>query len=229
MDFFKQNLLIIEDKKDTLELMIEIFETKFSNIYSAIDGYSALEVFRQNSINAILCDINIPKLNGLDLIIKIREINYLIPIIIISAYSDSEVLLQASNCNIQGYITKPLTSDNVNTIIKKIYYHQNHEFIDKLVQLNDTVNFDLINSQIIKENKIVKLTNKETAFLKLLLQKKGQLVPYKTIEEIIWYDENKQMSSTSLRTLVKNLRKKIANDIIENVPKIGYRLIIENN
>lgn len=172
MDFFKQNLLIIEDEKDTLELMIEIFETKFSNIYSASDGYSALEVFRQNSINAILCDINIPKLNGLDLIIKIREINYLIPIIIISAYSDSDVLLQASNCNIQGYITKPLTSDNVNTIIKKIYYHQNHEFIDKLVQLNDTVNFDLINSQIIKENKIVKLTNKETAFLKLLLQKK---------------------------------------------------------
>ncbi len=226
MNFSKQNLLIIEDEKDTLELMIEIFESKFSLVYSASDGYNAIEVFRKNHINAILCDINIPKLNGLDFITKIREINYLIPIIIISAYSDTKILLQASNCNIQGYITKPLTSDDVATIFKKIYYHQNHEFIDKLIQLSETVSFDLINSQIIKDNKIIKLTNKETGFLKLLLQKKGQLVPYKTIEEIIWYDENKLMSSTSLRTLVKNIRKKLSEDIIENVPKMGYRLNI---
>lgn len=113
MDFSKQNILIIEDDLETLELMIEIFESEFSTVYSAIDGYEAIEVFNQNKIDVILCDINIPKLDGLDTINKLRKIDYSIPIIIVSAYSDSNNLLRASNSNIQGYFTKPLTLDKI--------------------------------------------------------------------------------------------------------------------
>lgn len=79
----KQTVLIIEDNLETLELMIEIFESEFSTIQTATNGYEAFELFKNNKIDAILCDINIPKLNGLDTINKIREINYTIPIIII--------------------------------------------------------------------------------------------------------------------------------------------------
>ena len=68
MDFSKQNILIIEDDLETLELMIEIFESEFSTVYSAIDGHEAIEVFNKNKIDVILCDINIPKLDGLDTI-----------------------------------------------------------------------------------------------------------------------------------------------------------------
>jgi two-component system, OmpR family, response regulator VanR len=60
MNFSKQNILIIEDNLDTLELMIEIFESEFASVYSATDGYEALEVLEKNKINVILCDINIP-------------------------------------------------------------------------------------------------------------------------------------------------------------------------
>ena len=75
MDFSKQNILIIEDNLETLELMIGIFESEFSTVYSATDGYEAIEIFKTNKINVILCDLNIPKLNGLDTINKIKEIN----------------------------------------------------------------------------------------------------------------------------------------------------------
>lgn len=113
MNFSKQNILIIEDDLDTLNLMIEIFESDFNRVYFSRDGEDAIEVFKTNRIDVILCDINIPKLNGLNTIIKIRELDYIVPIIVISAYSDNDYLLKASNSNIQGYLIKPLTLDKI--------------------------------------------------------------------------------------------------------------------
>lgn len=227
MDFSKQNILIVEDDLETLELMIELFESEFSTVLKATNGYEAFETFRNNKIDVILCDINIPKLNGLDTINKIRKIDYSIPIIIISAYSDSDNLLKALNSNIQGYITKPLTLDKIEDILHKIFYHQNHQLENNTIQLNSSTILDLENSQVIVNNKVKKLTPKEVEFIKLLLQKKNSVVSYMTIEQALWNDD-KIMTSTSLRTLVKNIRKKLSCDIIENIPKIGYKLKIQN-
>ena len=66
MNFTKQNILIIEDDIDTLDIMVELFESTFSNVYTSTNGYDAIEIFKKNVINVILCDINIPKLNGVD-------------------------------------------------------------------------------------------------------------------------------------------------------------------
>ena len=116
--------------------------------------------------------LNIPKLNGLDTISKIRELDYSIPIIIISACSDTQTLLKASNCNIQGYILKPIMFDDVQNIKNKIFHHQNYEFMNKNIEINFSTSLNLQNNQIIIEGKIIKLTIKETEFLKLLIKKK---------------------------------------------------------
>lgn len=225
MNFSKQNILIIEDDIETLEIMVELFESTFSNVYTSTNGYEAIEIFEKNLIDVILCDINIPKLNGLDTISKIRELDYSIPIIIISACSDTQTLLKASNCNIQGYILKPIMFDDVQNIKNKIFHHQNYEFMNKNIEINFSTSLNLQNNQIIIEGKIIKLTIKETEFLKLLIKKKGSIVSYEIIDQVVWGEEN-VMSSTSLRTLVKNIRKKLSCEIIENIPKMGYRIAI---
>ncbi len=225
MNFSKQNILIIEDDIETLEIMVELFESTFSNVYTSTNGYEAIEIFEKNLIDVILCDINIPKLNGLDTISKIRELDYSIPIIIISACSDTQTLLKASNCNIQGYILKPIMFDDVQNIKNKIFHHQNYEFMNKNIEINFSTSLNLQNNQIIIEGKIIKLTIKETEFLKLLIKKKGSIVSYEIIDKVVWGEEN-IMSSTSLRTLVKNIRKKLSCEIIENIPKMGYRIAI---
>ena len=225
MNFSKQNILIIEDDIETLEIMVELFESTFSNVYTSTNGYEAIEIFEKNLIDVILCDINIPKLNGLDTISKIRELDYSIPIIIISACSDTQTLLKASNCNIQGYILKPIMFDDVQNIKNKIFHHQNYEIINKNIEINFSTSLNLQNNQIIIEGKIIKLTIKETEFLKLLIKKKGSIVSYEIIDKVVWGEEN-IMSSTSLRTLVKNIRKKLSCEIIENIPKMGYRIAI---
>lgn len=228
MNFSKQNILIIEDDLETLEIMVEIFESIFSNVYSAVNGYEAIDFFQNYRIDVILCDINIPKLNGLAVIDKIREMNYSVPIIIISAYSDKETLLKALNSSIQSYIIKPITTDKVKNILEKIYYHQNHEFINNKIKLNNSIILELLNSQIIINNEIIKLTNKEKIFLKLLFDKKGSVVTYESIEQIVWDDEDKIMTGMSLRTLVKNIRKKLSYNLLRNVPKVGYKLMIQD-
>lgn len=76
---------------------LEVFESIFFKVYQAKDGYEAIENFQKNKIDVILCDINIPKLNGLDVVNNIRKANKDVVIIMVSAYSDSETLLKALN------------------------------------------------------------------------------------------------------------------------------------
>ncbi|WP_170170122.1 response regulator transcription factor [Malaciobacter pacificus] len=216
--------MIIEDELETLELMVEIFESKFSKVFTAVDGYDAIEVFKNNKIDVVLCDVNIPKLNGLETIIKIREVDYSVPIIIITAYSDTETLLKASNCNVQGYILKPMKFEDIQYILKKVYQHQNNEYHNGRISINSSIILDTVNSEFMFEGNSVKLTLKELEFLKLLIKKRGSAVHYSIIERVVWNDN--VMSSTSLRTLVKNIRKKISYDIVENVPKVGYKVNI---
>jgi len=224
MNLPKQNILIVEDEPETLEILLSIFRKKFSNVFTATDGYKALEIFEKNKIDAILCDINIPKLNGIETITKIRKIDYSIPIIVISAYSDTDTLLKASNCNIQGYILKPMKFEDIENIMQKISQHQNNEYIHKNINLNSSLSFSIENSELTLGDEIIKLTIKESEFLNLLIKKRGFVVPYSIIEQVVWSDD--VMSNTSLRTLVKNIRKKLTHNIIENVPKLGYRITI---
>ena len=63
-------------------------------------------------------------------------------------------------------------------------------------------------------------------FLNLLFRNSGSLVTYEMIEELVWYDDNKVMTSTSLRTLVKNIRKKLSFDIVQNISKVAYMLSV---
>ena len=226
MNFSKQNVLIVEDDIETLEIMTEVFEPIFSKVYQAKDVYEAIENFQKNKIDVILCDINIPKLNGLDVVNNIRKANNDVVIIMVSAYSDSETLLKALNSFIQGYIVKPITSDKVKNILEKIGYHQNKEYPNQKIKLNDFITLDLLNSSVIVNDKIVYLTKKETLFLNLLFRNRGSLVTYEMIEELVWYDDNKVMTSTSLRTLVKNIRKKLSFDIVQNISKVGYILSV---
>ncbi len=78
-----------------------------------------LKIFKKIKYDVILCDINIPKLNGLDVVNNIRKANNDVVIIMVSAYSDSETLLKALNSVIQGYIVKPITSNKGKKYIRK--------------------------------------------------------------------------------------------------------------
>ncbi len=226
MGFSKQSILIVEDELETLEIMKEIFEMIFSKVYLAEDGKKALELFKSHIVDLILCDINLPKMDGLSVIKNIRDDNLDIPIVIISAYSDTDTLFKASNSNIQGYIKKPMTSNDIDEMLDKVRDYQKRKDYDKkeLIKIKSNIFFDIRNSQIIVDDNKEILTQKEFDLMSLLVNYINQIVNYKIIEQIVWLNKDQSMSSTSLRTLVKKLRKKVKYNIIENIPKQGYRL-----
>ncbi len=115
-------LLYVEDNLDARNTTLEMLENIFSkeNITVAIDGADGLSIFEKYDFDLIITDINMPKLNGLEMLNTIRELNKNVALIIFSAYNDSEHFLQAIKLNVDGFIIKPLEYEQFLQTLKKV-------------------------------------------------------------------------------------------------------------
>ena len=111
-------LLYVEDNKEARESTLLILEEFFHDITIAKNGLEGFNKFQENEFDIIITDINMPELSGLEMSKKIKEVNKDIPILIISAHKDLEFLTTSIELNIDGYIFKPLNS---NDLIEQIY------------------------------------------------------------------------------------------------------------
>ena len=102
------NLLYVEDNIEARETTCIILEEFFNNIVLGVNGEDGLEKFKVNSIDLIITDINMPRLNGLDMIRKIREIDADIPILVLSAHNESDFFIDSIKLNVEGYLLKPI-------------------------------------------------------------------------------------------------------------------------
>jgi len=112
-------ILYVEDNDTTRETMTDVLVDLFKEVIVAVDGSDALAKYDENKVDIILTDINMPKLNGIEMIRKIRETNKKIPILVLSAYSDSEYFLDTIRLGIDGYIIKPISSEQLLITIGK--------------------------------------------------------------------------------------------------------------
>ncbi len=113
--------LYVEDEDEIKHIVVYLLKNLFGNMLIASNGLEGLEVFTQNKdkINLIITDINMPKMNGLDMCVKIREINSQIPIVITTAHNDKDFLHKAINVGISGFVTKPMHMEMLVDTIKK--------------------------------------------------------------------------------------------------------------
>lgn len=118
-------VLYVEDDTIVREQTRVIFEKLFKKVFIGVDGLNGLEVFTQNQdiIDVVVTDINMPNLNGLEMIKKINELNHSIPTIVTTAHTDSSFLMSAIDINVDKYIAKPLqikdlTVSIVNSVLK---------------------------------------------------------------------------------------------------------------
>jgi len=212
------NILIVEDDDFIRKKLVSTLEFYFKEVLqsnNALDGY---EIYLEHKPNLILTDIEMKEENGIELIKKIRAINIDIPIVVLSAYSKEEYLLNLINLKISHYILKPATN-------KKLFEAFSIALLNKknaMIQLSANLYLDSQNNLLHYYNQEINLRKKEKYFLELLYENKNQIVNYNMIEEYIWVD--KFMTSNALKTFIKELRKKLPVDIIENIIQEGYRL-----
>ena len=224
-DFKKYTILYIEDDEGVRTINSRFLNRMFNELYEAKDGEEGLVLYKKYHPDIILTDIKMPKMDGISLAQKIRENDKTTKIIISTAFSEKNYLLDAIELNLEKYIIKPLTSRNLMpALIKAVESLEEQK--DSKIFLSDDFYFDNKTSLFYYEDKTINLTKKELLFLKLLTLNKDRVVSYEVIEQNIWQDE--YMSLNSLRTSIGFLRKKIPFNCIKNISNLGYKLNLEN-
>ncbi len=221
-DFSNLTLLYVEDDEIIRQNAVEYLNNYCKEVFQAKDGQEALDIYKAKKPDVIISDIEMPRLNGLEMAKQIRKKDKKTPIIIATAFTDKSYLLHAVELQLIKYITKPINSQKLKEALGLVleYFH-----MDSILRISHNSCYDKLNKTLMIDKEFIKLSNKELQLLDLLAKNHHRVVNYKEIENILWYDE--VMSKDALRALVRVLRIKLQGDYIENISGFGYRLKID--
>lgn len=215
-------VLYVEDENGIRENIKEILEHYFKETNTAKNASEAYQKYLQNKPDLIITDIQMVGENGLDLIKRIRQSDSKTRIIITSAHTDLEYMLQATELHLIKYIIKPITHDKlINALEAFIKSYDDN----KIYSLNEKWIFDFSKSIISNNEEEYDLTKKEVLFLKKLITK-NRIITYEEMENLIW-DEDSVMTPNAMRLFIKNFRKKLPPKSLKNIQGTGYRLTRE--
>ena len=221
-EFKNIKILFVEDEDSVRINAISYLKRLFEEVYEAKDAFEAFEIIESKKPHIIITDINMPKINGLEMIRKIREKNLDTNIIVLSAFTQTSYLLEAIELGLVKYLVKPIRHETIYPILSQC--------VKKIKNDNSNIKyfskdcyFDMLNKILIKDNINIKLTNKESDLLTLLCENSNHFVSYDLIASIVWDDSF--MSEDALRTLARKLRKKLPQNCLENFSKVGYKIV----
>lgn len=206
------SLLFVENEKGIRENFKEFFSLLFKEVFVAVDGVDGLETYCKNKPDLIITDIKMPNMDGISLVKEIRKIDKDVSIVVISAHTDVEFLLSSIPLNLIEYIVKPLNETKLLDIFEI--------FLEEKTSVENYI-YHKDKNQIEVGGIIHTLTCKENLFLDKIINGK-RVITYDEIELDIW--DGKIMSQNALRLFIKNLRKKIPENLIKNIPNRGYIL-----
>jgi len=215
-----KTILYVEDDLEIQERIFSILSRFFEKVLVASDGDEAYDVYlaNQNSIDIIITDINMPNTDGIELCKHIREYQKGLPLVIISAYTNTDYLLDSIDLNILTYITKPFTTQKTLKLLDKFldfFELSSHKVLKSGIEL------DYENSTIALEGESIKLTSRENSFLKLLAENKT--VTYDMMYEYMW-DYDTAPSSDAVKSFIRKLKKKLPTELFKNQKGEGYYL-----
>jgi len=218
------SLLLAEDEHELLEYLGEYLHLFFGKIYTATNGEEAFLIYKDKKPDIIITDINMPSLDGLSLITKIRSDDKDTKIVIMSAHSEEEKLLRAVELHLETYLIKPIDVEK----LKSVLFSSVDEIrkVSKRVYLDSETYWDKVSDKLFKNKKEIPLKTKEIVCMKLLCQEAGEAVS----PERIFYAVHKNgndlpFSSDSVTSLIKRLREKLPKGTLKNVYAKGYKIV----
>lgn len=213
-------ILYAEDEKEMRDNITDALSFYAREVYSAKNGEEAFTMFMEKQPDIIMSDIHMPILNGIEFVKKVRLENRDIPIIMITAYTDTEYLIEAVELHMEKYIVKPITLNVlIETLTQCIPLIKSRNLIDLEKDISYKYNFE--KKELTYKNKDIILNRKEILLFELLVRNQNRVVIYEEIEITVWGDEF--MTENAIRSLIRNLRKKLPTDILYNLSGVGYR------
>jgi len=221
----KTKLLLLEDDTNLSETVCEFLESKGYEITPIYDGEAAETLIYEHHFDLFLLDVNVPLLNGFELLKNVRKEGNTTPAIFLTSLNAIEDLEQGYESGCDDYLRKPFALKEllfrIETILKREFFHAT----SPKIQIDESIAYDSLSNQLFINHVALQLQNKEAKLLKLFLQKKNEIISHEMIMTHLWeYDE--QGSDETLRTYIKNLRKIMGKDRIVSIKKLGYKFTL---
>lgn len=224
-------ILLVEDDIEISTMLKNFLITENFEVITALDGESACEKFFSDNFSLVLLDLMIPKMNGIEVMSKIREHNT-VPIIIISAKDTDSDKTLGLGLGADDYITKPFSVTEVLARIKanirRSTQYAMGTSMEQPVITQGVLSMNLNDYSVKKNGKEIELTAKEFEILKLLLQNPKKVYTKEQIYSIVWNDAYLG-DENAVNVHISRLRTKIEDNprdpqYIITVWGIGYKL-----
>ena len=213
------NILIVEDDIQLNYAITEFFKYKdFNKVISVFDGLQAIDKININSFTLYIIDINIPEINGLELVKYIRKIDLIVPIIIITASLEIGNLSNAFDNGCSEYIKKPFHLKELDIRINNLLSTP----VTNIIKINNKLVYDINIEELRYKNTILQLRYKEKRLCTILLKNINTIVSSAVIYDYVW--EGEIQENYPLRQLLLELRKKLPYNIIQTKIKKGYMI-----
>ncbi|MDU7336638.1 MAG: response regulator transcription factor [Clostridium sp.] len=214
-------LLIVEDDPDTNDSICEYLKGAGHQVHAAFDGQQALGLFESFLIDAIVLDIMLPKLSGMEVLREIRRNNN-VPVLMLTAIRDEQTQIASFDRLADDYITKPCSIVLLGKRITALLRRAGKGKDVRSWGWQDLV-VDFSAYTVYKENKPVDVAQKELQLLKLLIDNQGLVLTRNQILDELWGLESPE-SDRTIDLYISRLRNKLGIDCIKTIKGIGYKL-----
>lgn len=219
------NILIADDEKEIIKLLKIYLNTGEYHILEANDGQQALEILNTQSVDLAIIDIMMPKIDGYQLIEKIREKkNRYIPIIVISAKGNLSDRILGMDLGADDYIAKPFEPLEVSAKVNAQFRRMNQSAAkteSETITVGE-ITLNLAECNVRRKGETVDLTKSEFKVLELMMRQPKRVFTKEQIYESAWYDAE-NVDDNTIRVIISRLRDKIGNDHIKTIRGLGYR------
>jgi DNA-binding response OmpR family regulator len=218
-------ILYLEDEENIRKSITNTLELMCKKVYPCADASEAYKVFEDNKIDIILSDISMPKINGIEFAKMVRKEDKNVPIILLTAHTDTDYLLEATKLKLVDYLIKPLNftklKEALNNAIDEILENK-----PQIIKFPNNISYNILKKQLLENNKEKNITSKEIALLELLYENRDKHISQEFIKMNIW-DDPFYATDAALKAVLNKLRNKIGKNSIKNISGVGYRLVLD--
>lgn len=226
-----EKILVVEDNQAMRLSLVRLLEGESYEVVQAVDGEDALAKYAQHSPDLVIMDINMPRMNGLEAVRRLREFSG-VPILMLSVRSNEMDKVYGLNVGADDYLAKPFGRDELLARIRALLRRHVHE---RLASRRDVLRLgggeliiDREQQQVLLGGQLVRLTPIESRLLFTLAERPGEVFTQRQLLEAVW-EGDPSGTSQNLKLYILYLRRKIEPDPEEpryllTVRGVGYML-----
>ncbi|RRD40209.1 DNA-binding response regulator [Leptotrichia sp. OH3620_COT-345] len=218
-------ILIVEDEKNLNDIIVKKLKTEHYGVDSCFDGKSALEYILSVEYDAIILDIMLPKMNGFEVLKKVRSENIKTPVLLLTARDSIEDRVKGLDHGADDYLVKPFSFDELLARIR-VMLRRTSDNANNIFTLADlTINLD--SRSVIRNNTSIKLSAREFTILEYMIRNKEKVLSREKIEQHVWnydYEGGTNVIDVYIRYLRKKIDDGFTPKLIHTVRGIGYIL-----